>query len=296
MAVSTQGNSAIEVIANDHNLTGESPLWSVNEGALYWLDTRIPRIYRVHIASGKRSDWGCPSKVNAIGLMRGGLVCSTKDGIYYLNTSTGAYEKGFDPEANDPHSRANDGKVDRAGRFWFTSMEDDGKTPTGKLYRLDADRTVVTLDAGYSVPNGLGWSPDEKLMYLGDTRAATIYVFDFERASGSVRNKRPYVQTAASDGMPDGLCVDSNGYVWSARVGAGAVARFAPDGKLDRRIELPVSRPTSVMLGGDDLRTLFISTASRALTDDQLKAQPLAGAMLAVRVDVPGLPELDYAG
>jgi sugar lactone lactonase YvrE len=92
------------------------------------------------------------------------------------------------------------------------------------------------------------------------------------------------------------LCVDSKGYVWSARVGAGAVARFAPDGTLDRRIELPVKRPTSVMLGGDDLRTLFISTASRSLTDDELKAQPLAGAMLAVRVDVPGLPERDYAG
>ena len=295
--MSTQSNSGIEVIANDRNLTGESPLWSVNEGALYWLDSRIPRIYRVHIASGKRSDWGCPSKVNAMGLMRGGLVCSTKDGIYYLNTSTGAYEKGFDPEADDPHSRSNDGKVDRAGRFWFTSMEDDGKTPTGKLYRLDPDRTVATVDAGYGVPNGLGWSPDERLMYFGDTRASTIYVFDFDRTSGTVRNKRPYVQTSAeSDGRPDGLCVDSKGYVWSARVGAGAVARFAPDGKLDRRIEVPVSRPTSVMLGGDDLRTLFISTASRTLSEEQLKAQPLAGAMLAVRVDVPGLPELDYAG
>src|SRR5580692_9663991 len=103
MHVSTQGNAGIEVIANDRNLTGESPVWSAREGALYWLDTRIPRIYRVHVASGKRDDWGCPAKVNAIGTMRDGLVCSTKDGIYYLNTSTGAYEKGFDPEASDPH-------------------------------------------------------------------------------------------------------------------------------------------------------------------------------------------------
>jgi L-arabinonolactonase len=296
MRVSTQGSSGVEVIANDRNLTGESPVWSVREGAIYWLDTRVPRIYRVHVASGKRDDWGCPAKVNAIGTMRGGLVCSTKDGIYYLNTATGAYEKGFDPEANDPHSRANDGKVDRAGRFWFTSMEDDGKTPTGNLYRLDTDRTVATLDGGYRVPNGLGWSPDDRKMYLGDTRAGTIFVFDFDAASGAVRNKRPYVQTPESDGMPDGLCVDSAGCVWSARVGAGAVARFAPDGTLDRRIELPVKRPTSVMLGGDDLRTLFITTASRALSDAELAAQPLAGALLAVRVDVPGLPEADDAG
>ena len=96
--------------------------------------------------------------------------------------------------------------------------------------------------------------------------------------------------------MPDGLCVDSKGFVWSARVGAGAVARFAPDGTLDRTIPLPVRRPTSVMLGGDDLRTLFITTSCRTLSEEELKAQPLAGALLAVRVDVPGLPEPDYAG
>ena len=147
-------------------------MWSVREGAMYWLDTRAPAIYRVHLASGKRDEWACPAKVNAIGLMRGGLVCSAKDGISYFDSATGAYEKGVDPEAADPHSRANDGKVDRAGRFWFSTMEDDGKTPTGNLYRLDADRTVSKLDGGYLVPNGVGWSPDDRLMYLGDTRAS----------------------------------------------------------------------------------------------------------------------------
>jgi sugar lactone lactonase YvrE len=286
----------VDVIANDRNQTGESPVWSVREGAIYWLDTRAPAIYRVHLASGKRDEWSCPSKVNAIGLMRGGLVCSSKEGIFYFNAATGAYEKGVDPEADDPHSRANDGKVDRAGRFWFSTMEDDGKTPTGNLYRLDADRTVTKLDGGYVIPNGVGWSPDDRLMYLGDTRQATIYVFDFDPAAGTVRNKRPFVQRPESEGHPDGLCVDSKGFVWSARVGAGMVARFAPDGSLDRTIPLPVRRPTSVMLGGDDLRTLFITTSCRTLNEDELKAQPLAGALLAVRVDVPGLPETDYAG
>jgi sugar lactone lactonase YvrE len=295
MPVSTQPNAAVEVIANDRNLTGESPVWSEREGALYWLDTRVPRIYRVHLATGKRDDWECPAKVNAIGTMRGGLVCSTKDGILYFDIATGSYAKGVDPEANDPHSRANDGKVDRAGRFWFTSMEDDGKTPTGNVYRLDADRTAAKIDGGYSVPNGVGWSPDDTRMYLGDTRANTIFVFDFDRVSGTVRNKRPFVQLAG-DGSNDGLCVDSRGYVWSARVNAGAVARFAPDGTLDQRIPLPVSRPTSVILGGDDLRTLFITSACRTLSEEQLLAQPLAGALLALRVDVPGLPETDYAG
>jgi len=296
MPVSSEGSATVEVVANDRNLTGESPVWSMREGAIYWLDTRAPRIYRFNLSTGKRDDWGCPAKVNAIGLRRGGLVCATKDGIYYLDTATGAYEKGVDPEAADPHSRANDGKVDRAGRFWFTSMEDDGKTPTGNVYRLDADRTATRVDGGYLVPNGVGWSPDDRLMYLGDTRLGTIFVFDFDAVSGAMRNKRPFVQTPESDGMPDGLCVDSQGYVWSARVGAGAIARFAPDGTLDRRIALPVKRVTSVMLGGDDLRTLFITTAARTLSPEDLVAQPLAGALLAVRVDVPGLPEADYAG
>jgi L-arabinonolactonase len=294
--VSTLGSPPVEVVVNDRALTGESPLWSVREGALYWLDTRVPRIYRLHLASGKRDAWDPPSKVNAVGLRRGGLVAAMKDGIWYLDTSTGAFEHIVDPEANDPTSRMNDAKTDRGGRFWFGSMEDDGKTPTGVLYRLDADRTVTAIDRGLSIPNGIAWSPDDRLLYVGDSRAGIIYAYDFDRTSGTARNRRPFVQIPAAEGMPDGATVDSRGYLWSARVGAWAIVRYAPDGTVDRTIDLPVKRPTSVMFGGDDLRTLYITTATRSLSPDELAAQPHAGAVLAVRVDVPGLPEPDFAG
>ena len=121
--MSSLGSPSVEVVVNDRAITGESPMWSAREGALYWLDTRVPRIYRLHVASGKRDSWDPPGKVNALGLKRGGLVCAMKNGIWYLDTATGAFEAVNDPEANVPDSRANDGKTDRGGRFWFSSMK-----------------------------------------------------------------------------------------------------------------------------------------------------------------------------
>ena len=125
---------------------------------------------------------------------------------------------------------------------------------------------------------------------MPDSQLRTIYAYDFDAASGEARDRRPFAQTAEGT-MPDGATIDAAGYVWSANMGGWGIARFASDGALDRRLELPVGRPTSVIFGGDDLRTLFITTASRRLSSEELAAQPLAGAILAVRVDVPGLPE-----
>ena len=127
-------------------------------------------------------------------------------------------------------------------------------------------------------------------MYLADSLARTIYAYDFEPASGAATNRRAFAEVDAGT-MPDGAATDARGYLWSANVGGGAINRYSPDGTLERRIELPVSRPTSVCFGGDDLRTLYVTSASRNLTPEQLAAQPLAGAVFALRLDVPGLPE-----
>lgn len=282
---------------NDRAILGESPVWSAREGALYWIDTRAPRIYRLHLASGKRDDWDVPAKHSAIGLRRGGgLIVAMKTGLFFLDTASGQYTPVVVPEPDRPENRTNDGKVDRAGRFWFGTMEEEGKTPTGRLYRLGADHALEAIEEGMTLPNGLGWSPDNRRFYCGDSKMGTLYVYDFDLASGAARNRRPFVQIPASEGMPDGATVDSQGYVWSARVDGWSVVRYAPDGSVDRTVELPVRRPTSVIFGGDDCKTLFITTATRSLSAEELAAQPLAGAVLALRVDVPGLPEPDYAG
>lgn len=283
--------STIEVVANDRALVAESPMWSASEHALYWLDGRNDAIYRIHARSGERSGWTTPSKVNALGLRAGGgLVVAMKSGIATLDTSSGVVTPLVTPRPYTDAMRMNDGKVDRAGRFWFGTMHDDAADQSGHVYRLDPDGTLATIDSGYTIPNGFAWSPDDRTMYLADSQTRTIYAYDFDAASGAARNRRPFAETATGT-MPDGATIDAQGYVWSANVGGWGIARFAPDGTLERRLELPVQRPTSAIFGGDDLRTLFITTASRRLTPEQLEAQPLAGAILAVRVDVPGLPE-----
>jgi L-arabinonolactonase len=288
---------SIEVAVDDKAVLGESPIWSVREGVLYWIDTRGQSIYRLDFGSGKRQQWKTPGELrpSAIALRRGGLVLTMKNGVSFLDTASGKIEHVVDPE-NDPTTRLNDAKVDRDGRFWFGSMEENGTTPTGRLYRLDANRKATALDEGINLPNGPCWSPDDKRMYLGDSPNRTIWVYDFDRAAGTVRNKRPFAKIPANEGMPDGATVDSAGYLWSARVDHAMLVRYAPDGSIERTVSLPVKRPTSVAFGGADLRTLYITTATRGLTDEELKAQPHAGAILAMRVDVPGVPEPEYAG
>lgn len=286
-----------EILTDDRAGLGESPMWSPREGALYWIDTRGPRIYRYHLASGERASWETPSKVSAVCLRRGGgLVVAMKSGIAYFDAGSGTFTPVVDPEPDVADSRLNDAKVDRGGRFWVGSMEDEGQTPTGRIYRLDPDRTLTSHDDGYTVPNGPAWSPDGTRMYLSDSRRGTIYAYDFDNASGRVAKRRTFVQLAEGAGWPDGATVDAAGYLWSARINGWAIVRYAPDGTQESVLELPVSRPTSVAFGGDDLRTLFVTTGSARLSAAELATQPLAGAVLAFRVDVDGLAEPEFAG
>lgn len=262
---------------------------------MYWLDTRPGTIYRLELSTGKRTSWPTPSRLGALGLCRGGLVVATKTGIGFLDTRTGAFDPIVDPEASITDSRINDAKMDRAGRFWFGSCQDDGKTPTGTIYRFGPQRTTVAIARNYTIPNGFAWSLDNTRMYLTDTALGTIFVYDFDLGSGTATNRRPFAYVDRSEGTPDGTTVDSEDYVWSARFGGGAVARYAPDGRLDRVIELPTKGTTNVAFGGDDLRTLFVTSGARGLSEHELAAQPLAGAVFALRVDVPGVPETMFA-
>jgi sugar lactone lactonase YvrE len=285
----------VDVVASDRAGLGESPVWSQREGAIYWIDTRADRIYRLAPASGARASWATPSKIRSIGLRRGGgLVVAMKGAIAFLDTASGAFTTVLDPEPQVSDSRPNDAKVDRAGRFWFGTMQDERRTATGRIYRLDPDRRLSVHDVAYECPNGPAWSPDNRTFYLADSTVGVIHAYDYDPDAGTVRNRRPFAHVAT--GVADGATVDSAGYLWSAICDAGALHRYAPDGRLDRVVELPVSRPTSLTFGGDDLRTLFVTTATLRLTPEELEAQPLAGNLIALRVDVAGLPEPEYAG
>jgi L-arabinonolactonase len=286
----------LETVVNDRAGISECPLWSVSEGALYWVDIRAHLVHRLHRASGRRDTWNVGSDVGSIGLRAsGGLIVATRHGIAFLDTDTGTLTPGADPEPDAAANRLNDGKVDRAGRFWVGSTN-DALEPIGNLYRVSPQLEFAALEHDIIMPNALAWAPDDRRMYFADSWQQAIWVYDFDPAAGTIRNRRVFAAVEEKDGKPDGATVDAQGYLWYARMNGWAIARHAPDGSVDRVIELPVQRVSSVGFGDDDLRTLFITTAAMRLEPHELAAQPLAGAILALRVDVPGIAEPAFAG
>jgi L-arabinonolactonase len=279
----------LEVVADDGAIVGESPMWSSSERALYWLDGRRDAIYRIVPETGLRASWTVPSRVNALALAQRGLIVAMKSGIALLDTASGAFNKVIDAPFSRSDMRMNDAKIDRAGRFWFGTMQDEGSDSAGRLYRLDPDLTLTEIGDPYSVPNGFAWSSDDKRMFITDSRERTIFAYDYDLATGTARKRRAFATPPR--GSADGATTDSAGCLWSACPGGSILARYTPDGEVDRIVELPLERPTSVIFGGTDLRTLFITTATRTIPAERLAAQPLAGAVLALRVDVPGFPE-----
>lgn len=283
-----------EVVAGGNAILGESPLWSPAEAALYWVDIDNPTIHRLDPASGARERWHIETEIGSIGLAGPGrMVAGLRTGAHYVDLETGKIEPICDPEGEGRfnRNRMNDGKIDRAGRFWVGTMNDPGHQPLGTLYRIDRDGGAAPVLGGIRVPNALCWSPDSRVMYFTDSYSHQIWAFDFDLETGAMENKRVFAAIAEDAGVPDGATVDADGFVWCAHMFGSRVSRYAPDGSLDRTIALPVPQVTSCAFGGADLETLYITTASLRMDRAALAEQPLAGALFAVDPGVRGLPE-----
>jgi sugar lactone lactonase YvrE len=292
-----RASAKAECIVRCANRLGESPVWSVREQRLYWVDCRAPRIFRLDPATGHVDSWDAPCIIGSIGLRRsGGLVVAMQTGFHVLDVTAGALTFIADPESDQPENRFNDGRTDRRGRFWSGTMNDVRRDPTGSLYRLDPDHGVTKIRDDLIVPNAICWSPDDRTMYLADTYRHRILAYDFDLDDGTIGNERQIVDASMLKGRPDGATVDRDGYLWNAEYAGGRVVRRAPDGRIDRVIELPVSQPSSCAFGGPALDILYITTASQRLTPEELAAQPLAGSLFAVDVGVGGVPEPEYGG
>ncbi|HEV2579310.1 MAG TPA: SMP-30/gluconolactonase/LRE family protein, partial [Ktedonobacteraceae bacterium] len=174
--------------------------------------------------------------------------------------------------------------------------EDDSRQPEGSLYRLDPDHSLHVMETNIRISNGIGWSPDRRLMYFTDSPLRMIYVYDFDAASGALENRRPFVHTPTEKGVPDGLTVDSEGFIWSACWGGWKITRYDPAGKVERVLQLPVQYPTSCAFGGASLDELFITSAWTALSEEKRRQQPLAGDLFRADVGVKGLEEPKFAG
>ncbi len=289
--------SDVRVVVASANLIGESPVWDAREQALYWVDVEGKLVQRWQASTNVVSNIAMPEPTGCIGLReRGGLVAAMQTGFVAID-STGAVTALVDPESNLPANRFNDGKVDRAGRFWAgTKNIANTPSPTGSVYRLDSDLTAHRIVSGISCANGIAWSPNNRTMYVCDTWVRRIYTYRFVLETGTASERALFAEIAPDDGFPDGLTVDAEGFVWSAHYNGWRITRYAPDGSVDRVLRMPVQHVTSLTFGGADLRTLFITTARMRIPEQDLAAQALAGHVLAIDPGITGLPEPYFAG
>ena len=287
----------VKVAANTEDVLGEVPVWDADNGQLWWTDVFRPAIHRLDAASGNVESWTPPDKVHSFALREaGGLVIAGRKGFALWDPESGSHTPLHDPRDDPEGTMLNDGRADRQGRFWAGTMDKMLERPSGMLYRLDADGTSHAAADGITLSNGVAFSPDGGILYLADSLTKNIYAYDLDADTGALANKRIFAETAKLPGIPDGATVDAEGFLWSARFDGSRVVRHAPDGSVADEIELPVSRVTSCALGGPGLKTLYITTAFFRLTEEQRAKQPLAGALVAVEVDVPGVAEPRYRG
>jgi sugar lactone lactonase YvrE len=279
-------------------LLGEGPMWSTRDQVLYWVDILAPAVHRHDPVDGKAAQTPLGAMVSmVVPQVSGGLLVATPGGLMSLRAEDGTLTPFAHPEAGRSGQRYNDGKCDRLGRLWIGSMDMGAAPNRGALYRVDPDGRWTTMDSGFTVPNGLGFSPDNTRMYFADTYRQTVYEYDFDLAAGTVANRRPLIVFDADDGKPDGMTVDAEGCLWVAVWDAWRVSRYSPSGQELMRIRLPVPRPTSCCFGGANLQTLYVTSASVRLSGEALAAAPLSGALFALEVPgIRGLPETSFAG
>jgi L-arabinonolactonase len=277
---------------------GESPMWSVREQELYWTDNLGGRIHRLEPESGRNQSFGLGQNVMAIGLREGGGLVFALAKQFAFYEPGGELELLMGVEHDQPRNRFNDGKVDRRGRFWAGTMNNvDWDEPSGSLYRLDADLELSRRQGAVVCANGLGWSPDDRTFYFGESFRYAIFAYDFDPNAGALSARRLFATIDPSSGaFPDGLTVDAEGGVWSVQNGVGRVVRYAPDGEVTHEVEVPLPQPTSCIFGGRDLDVLYITTSRLNMTPEQLERYPLSGSVFAVRPGLSGLPEPLFAG
>jgi sugar lactone lactonase YvrE len=276
----------------------EGPCWLEDQQKLLWVDIEGSRVHVFDPASGEDRYFDMPSHVGvAVPTERGDLLAATQKGFVRLDPATGAITPLFDPEADLPGNRFNDGKCDPQGRFWAGSIAYDRTPKVASLWRLDAQLNVQRMVADVSTSNGLTWSLDGKTMYYIDTPTRRVDAFDFDGPSGEIRGRRTIIRVPEDMGKPDGMTIDGQGMLWVALWGGWAVSRWNPDsGALLGKIEVPVERVSSCCFGGPDFRTLYITTARSGLSPDALDAQPLAGGLFHVTTGYQGGPCVRFAG
>lgn len=283
----------VELVLNAGADLGECPTWDDRRRVLLWVDVHAGRIHSLDPANGKAATFEVGQPVGSLAPREsGGLVLALRDGFALLEPDGSGPVWLAEIEADDARTRLNDGNCDATGRFWAGTMEHEGREPIGSLYRLDPDGSARPVVAGVSLSNGLGWSPDRRTMYYVDSPTRCVDAFDFDLAAGALARRRTVVELEPGAGIPDGLAVDADGFIWLALWDGATIRRYSPGGRLDAVVELPTRLVTSCTFGGPDLDELYITSAARGARPDERAP----GGIFRVQVDVPGQPVERFAG
>lgn len=286
-------SSRPEVALAAQAMLGEGPRWHAAEKRLYWVDIARNALHRFDPASGDNETRLFDAPVGCFAFRAGvGLLLAMKDGFAILDQWDGTpVPFGAQIFADRPDLRFNDGRTDPAGRFWAGSVNMTKSASDAALYRLAGDGGITQIEGGMLTCNGAAFDAAGARFFHADTPSHAIRIYDCDPTNGTLHGRALFHQFPMGEGRPDGGSVDADGCYWTALFDGGRVVRLSPEGVIIAEVPLPVTRPTMIAFGGDDLRTAYVTTARTGLSEAQLAAQPLAGALLAFRVDVPGLPE-----
>jgi sugar lactone lactonase YvrE len=289
----------MQLLAPARDQVGESPLWDPAQSCLWWVDIEGRFLRRLDWSSGRTSDWPTPERTGCIALHAGGgLLAAMETGLFHLRPHADG-TLAVEPLASVQHAREgmrfNDGRCDRAGRFFAGTMLRDMSqgAAVGALYRHDADGLSAPLVGSMVVPNGLAFSADNRTMYLSDSHATVQRIWAFDLGDDGVpRNRREFVDMHAHPGRPDGAAIDVDGGYWICGNDAGLVHRFTPDGRLDRSLRVPVDKPSMCAFAGPELDHLVVTSIRPA--DVSPGQVALAGALFVTRPGTQGLAETPF--
>ena len=275
-----------ELIADYRNHVGEGPLWHVSEKLLYWVDIPQGRIFRFDPESGEHEQFYQGRVIGGFTIQEDGalLLFMDRGSIAILRDGELSYVVEEIPDELD--NRFNDVIADPRGSVFCGTMPTDSRPAT--LYRLDPDGSLRVVLDGVGLSNGLGFTLDRKHMYYTDSFARKIYIFDYDESTSEISNQRVFVETPQGDGIPDGMTVDADGFVWSARADGSALFRYTPDGEQERAIPFPAKKVSSVAFGGADLDEIYVTTIGG---DNRAEEGPGAGGLFRLKLGIKGVPD-----
>jgi len=279
-------------------ILGEGPTWRPRENAIYWIDLRAPAVFRYDCTNGGNETLPIQlgDRLGAMVFTKDGrMVVADRAGVHLVDQATGQRQLLSHPDSGQPLNCFNDAKCDQSGRLWSGSADTKDTDASGSLFVFDHKARARKIDTGFVCSNGPAFSPEGRRAYFTDSYAFEIWRYDIDPASGEIGPRQSFASIAPEDGYPDGMTVDSEGFLWNAHWDGWRITRYDPDGRIDRVLKVPVPKPTAIAFGGPDMKRLYITSASLDMTPQQLAEAPWSGCLMACDLDIAGVLDRDYA-